>query len=106
MSKRSASASVVPAGSVNVGSPPPLERLQIRRQMPRLDPPASRDDHRALDHVAQLADVARPRMRLEQLARRVADAFHVELVLAAELAHEVLREQGRCRRRARGAAAA
>ena len=93
MSRRSASASVVPAGSVSVGVSAGAQRLEVRRQMSRLDPARARDDHRALDHVAQFANVAGPRMRLEQFARGVADAFDFEMVLAAELAHEVLREQ-------------
>src|SRR5215208_282696 len=40
-------------------------RLEIRRQVSRLDPTASRDDDGALDDVSQLSHVPRPRMRVE-----------------------------------------
>src|SRR6185503_7923538 len=66
--------------------------LEIRRQVPRFDPAASRDDDGSLDDVAQLSHVSWPRMRVEQRARRLANAFDVHLMLARKLSDEVLRQ--------------
>ena len=51
-------------------------------------------DHQPLDHVAQLAHVARPRVALQhRRARPARSVFEPPAVLARELRHEVLGEQ-------------
>src|SRR5437016_9127246 len=53
--------------------------------------PAPQDG--ALDHVTQLADVAGPRIRQQQLARRRADLSHRLPVLGVEESQEVIGEE-------------
>ena len=52
------------AGSSN--SSPALTALVIAAKVARIEPVAVRQQHRALDHVAQLAHVARPAVALQQ----------------------------------------
>src|SRR5687767_3483779 len=61
--------------------------------MPRLDPSIPRDDDAALDDVPQLADVPRPRVRLQPIQRARGNALDGDVMLAAELPDEVLGEQ-------------
>src|SRR6185312_5721131 len=70
-----------------------LDRLNVRRKMTRFDPTGPRNDHRALDDITQLANVARPRIRLQQRARRVVHSFDGHAVLPAEFANEVSCQQ-------------
>src|SRR5690554_7329988 len=66
---------------------------QVRRKVAWLDPARTRDDHRTLDHVPQLAHVARPRRIPQDLHRLRAHTMNARAVLRVELADEVLREQ-------------
>src|SRR5213082_3134331 len=50
-------------------------------------------EHRALDHVTQLANVAGPGIRQQQLAGRGADLSHGATVLGIENPEEVLGEE-------------
>ena len=61
----------------------------------RRDRQAVGHDHRALDHVLELADVARPRMRLDRGDRVGQDRHRAAALLGGELAHERMREQRR-----------
>src|SRR5205807_3248309 len=62
-------------------------------ELPGRYQPTVRKDERPLDGVLQLADVAGPRVRHEELARLAAEA-RLELAhVAAELAHEVIRKK-------------
>src|SRR6185312_4733234 len=70
-----------------------LDRLNVRRKMTRFDPTGPRNDHGALDDITQLANVARPRVRLQQRARRVVHTFDRHAVLPAEFANEVSGQQ-------------
>ena len=74
ISRRSASSTVVPGAIVSVGSVSSPARDERRRQVPRLDELAVGEDRRALDDVAQLADVAGPGIVLEHVHRVLVDA--------------------------------
>ena len=52
-----------------------------------------RKDHGALDHIAQFADVARPRIMLQQLCRGRRKADEVFLQFLVELLHDVERQR-------------
>src|SRR4051794_14625108 len=66
---------------------------QHRRQVLRLDERARRQDRRALDHVAQLADVPRPAVVFEHAHRLLIDAGDVLLIARVEFVDERLDEQ-------------
>src|SRR5436309_5996313 len=66
---------------------------QDRRQVLRLDERPLGDDGRSLDHVAKLADVARPCVLLEHAHRLLFDAGDRTLVAPVELVDERLDEQ-------------
>src|SRR6266571_8918354 len=51
------------------------------------------EDERSLDGVLQLADVAGPRVRQDQIARLSAEAGLELTHVAAQLTHEVIRQQ-------------
>ena len=59
----------------------------------RLDEVPLGQDRRALDDVAQLADVAGPRIVLEKVHRLLVDRAHRFAVARVELVEEVLHEQ-------------
>src|SRR5688572_6128490 len=65
-----------------------------RRQVLELDELTRAEDDRALDDVAQLADVARPAVLIEHTHRRRFDGGHVLVVARIELGDERLDEQG------------
>ena len=83
ISRRSASSTVVPGVSVTVGQRLLAARDEQRRQVVRRDELAVAQDRRPLDHVAQLADVARPGILLEQLHRLLIDARGTDLLFTA-----------------------
>ena len=66
---------------------------QRRRQVRRLDQVAAGEDRRPLDHVAQLADVARPGVVLEQAHGVLVDALDRLAVARVELVQEGLDEE-------------
>jgi hypothetical protein len=67
--------------------------LEERRQVVRLNPPGTGEDHGALDDVAQLSYVARPAVAAHQPLGVIADPLDARAVLGVELPYEVLREQ-------------
>ena len=79
---------------------------QRARQVRDRDPLAVAEDHRVLDDVVELAHVALPRLRHEQLQRRVVDAAVGALHLAVVPPDEELDQARECPRAARAAAAA
>src|SRR3989449_2497194 len=64
-----------------------------QREMLHVQPRTAAPQHRALDHVAELADVAGPRIRQQQLTRRRADFPHRLPVLGIEDPQEVVGEE-------------
>src|SRR2546421_8776346 len=64
-----------------------------QREMLHVQRRTAAPQHRALDHVAELADVAGPWIRQQQLARRRADFPHRLPVLGIEDSQEVVGEE-------------
>src|SRR6185312_3533406 len=60
----------------------------VARQIARLDLMSGREHYHALDQIAELTHVPRPRVRHEQLHRVGRDAAERPVVLARELLHE------------------
>ena len=67
--------------------------LERARQVANGDPVAVAEDHGVLDDVVELAHVALPRQRHEELQGRAVDALEVLLQLAVVHRHEVLDER-------------
>ena len=55
---------------------------------------ASSQEQEALDHVAQFADVSRPRVLLERIDRRIGEGDGLSAVLRADLAGKVFDKSG------------
>ena len=94
ISRRSASSTVVPGRQRHLRLV--LHRRlvrQRRRQVPRLDERAGRQNRRPLDDVAQLAHVARPVVLLEHPHRLLIDAGDRLLIAQVELVQERLHQQ-------------
>src|SRR5689334_23337466 len=62
----------------------------MRRQIARQKKRALGENHSALDHVSELADVSRPRMRKQRFHRFVLDAFNRLAMAHASLLQEMI----------------
>ncbi len=67
---------------------PNLDRDRFARE-----PLALRQNRHALDHVAQLARVARPGVAFEHRKDGVVELFRLEVIARAEIFEEIFREQ-------------
>ena len=76
------------------------------RQEIRDDHRPGRAEQRLLQHILQLADIARPGIVHQQFQRLGRDAVHVFAELTTENGQVVCRAAKRCRRAVRGAARA
>ena len=93
ISRVSASSTVVPGVSDSVGFTTSGESVTSGGRCFWLDELARAEDHRALDHVAQLAHVARPVVLLEDPHRRRIERRHRLVVARVELGEERLHQQ-------------
>ena len=78
---------------VRIGALGVLARDDVLRQLGEADRVAAGEDHGALHHVLELADVSRPAVGDQALERVVADAAHRLAERRAELRDEVVEEQ-------------
>src|SRR5712692_3794300 len=67
---------------------------QVRRQMRDLDPLALCENESALQDIAKLPHITRPRVSYQHLHRIIPKRLNVNGMLLVELADEVLREYG------------
>ena len=84
INSRSAASTVVPTGNRRPESSEDFRHRRVaefRGQMLPADRVRGRSDGRALQHVAQLANISRPRIGLEKLQHFRADAGHLPSVL-------------------------